>query len=250
MKTHNTFIYTQLSQIKKEIWERWNNKTLKNKVLEFWGSNFFPLTFQKPIAIFCRDIATPNVELSYFLDLAKILDLEPLILELHKDKFVAKNKSKYYLGNLHFKNEDSHGIISEKIIDFNKWEGKMIYDIKTKNGDSLVSFHHKMLEKEHPGLIKSTYDFSEWFLLTRKLTDHYYLYFLSLFISHAVLFDNYLINDKDEAEFYLKKIEPSFKKAEELFGVRPLIYPLLPIEFEEDTYWYSYPENLHDKYNS
>ncbi len=244
MNKYSTFIYTPLSQIKKEIKERWNNKKLNKEVLKFWGSNPFPLTLKKPTAIFCRDIATPNKELSYFLDIAKTLDLEPLILELHKGKFVSKNKSKYHLGNLHFKQEKSPNIISGKIINFNKWEGKMINEIKTKTGDSLISLHHKMLEEEHPGLTKFTYDFSDWFLLTRNLTDYYYLYFLSLFICHAVLFDNYLIDDKEEAEFYLKKVEPSFKKAKEIFGVRPLIYPLLPMEFEESVDWYSYPGHL------
>ena len=247
MNQHSTFIYTPLSQIKKEIWQRWENKELKEKVLKFWGSNAFPLSFEKPTAIFCRDIATPNKELEYFLDITKTLDLDPLILELHKGKFVSKNKSKYHLANLHFRQKNSQSIISKKIIDFNKWEGKIINEIKTINDDSLVSFHHKMLAKEHPELTNLIYDFSDWFLHTRNLTEHYYLYFLSLFVCHAVLFDNYLIDDKEEAAFYIKKVEPGFKKAEEIFGVRPLIYPLLPIEFEEDVYWYSYPEHLHAK---
>ncbi len=58
------------------------------------------------------------------------------------------------------------------------------------------------------------------------------------------MFDNYLLDDKEESEFYLKKVEPSFKKAEEIFGIRPLVYPLLPIEFERDVRWHSYPEHL------
>jgi len=248
MNKHNTFIYTPLSQIKKEIWERWENQELKNKVVKFWGSDSFPLEFKKPVAVFCRDVATPNKELHYFLDLAKTLDLDPLILELHKGKFVSKNPSKYYLGNLHFRQKKSEAdMIPEKIIDFNKWEGKIINDVKTITGESLISFHHKMLEREHPELLKHTYDFSDWFLHTRNLTEHYYLFFLSLFISHGVLFDNYLMDHKDEAEFYFNKVEPGFKKAEEIFGLRPLIYPLLPIEFEKDVYWYSYPSHLQEK---
>ncbi len=247
MEKNTTFIYTNLSEIKKELEKRRNDKELMNKVLKFWGENPFPLDMKEPRAVLSRDIITPNMELCYFLDVIKELDLDPLFFEVHRDKFVSKNKSKYHLGMLHFKQKKQSNIISKNIVDFNKYEGKMLNDIPTTCGDNLISYHHKMLEKEYPGYSKFAYDFSDWFLKTRNLTDYYYLYFLSLFICHGVLFDNYLLDDKEEADFFMKKVEPSFKKAEEIFGVRPLIYPLLPIEFEKDVSWYSYPEHLLEK---
>lgn len=243
-----TFIYTNLSDIKKELEIRRSDKNLKDKVLKFWGEHPFPLDFNEPKAILSRDIATPNMEVAYFLDVIKELNLNPLFLELHQDKFVSKNKSKYHLGMLGFRQKKQKDLILKSIINFNKQEGKMICEIPTISGCGLVSFHHKMLNGEYPECSNSTFDFSDWFLKTRYLTDDYYLYFLSLFICNGVLFDNYLLNDKEEVDFYLKKVEPSFKKAEQIFGVRPLIYPLLPIEFEEDIYWYSYPEHLLNKY--
>ncbi len=38
---------------------------------------------------------------------------------------------------------------------------------------------------------------------------------------------------------------PSFKKIEKIFGVKPLIYPILPFEDESSTTrWLSYPESM------
>ena len=161
---------------------------------------------------------------------------------------IVKNKDKYHLCRLFFYRQLKKGtsipVATEKIIDFNKQEGKKFSKIKTKWGEGIVDVHHYLLYKQFPKMSGKTIDFSKWFDKTKNLSNNYYLYFLSLFICHGVLFDNFLIGDKEEKNFVKKKFLPSFKKAEKIFGVKPLIFPLLPFENEKGTHWLSYPESL------
>jgi len=249
-KKHKAFrskVYTNLSDLQAESKRRWNDKKLRKKVEDFFGSKMLSILQKKQRAVLSRSIGTPNLESKYFLDLSKEIKLDPLILE-YSGKFVAKNKDSYHLCRLFFsrtlKNKNSVSVDTIKIVDFNKDEGKHFHKIKTVWGESLVDFHHKLLHKELPKLGSKTFNFSEWFDETKQLSDKYYLYYLSLFVCHGVLFENFLIGDKQEASFIKEKFLPSFKQVERLFGVKPLIYPLLPFEHEKSSSWLSYHESL------
>lgn len=242
-------IYTSLSDVEKEITRRWNDKQLRKKVEDFFGTKMLDILNERPRAVLSRSIGTPNLELKYFLDLTKEVGLDPLILE-YDDKFVSKNKDKYHLGKLFFsrrlKNNKIVSVDTLKIVDFNKDEGKYFNNIKTVWGESIIDFHHKLLQSEVPELKDKILNFSEWFNETRESSDFYYLYYLSLFVCHGVLFENFLVGDKQERSFINEKFLPSFREVERLFGVKPLIYPLLPFEEENNPYpfWCSYPEDM------
>ncbi len=233
--------------ISREIDERRKNKRLMKKVEEFFGSNM-PIFFgNKPRAVLSRSIATPNMEFDRFLVLSGKLGLNQLILE-YPDKFVAKNLNKYHLCKLFFfgKTRKKSSILVDtfKIINFNKMEGKNFSDIKTTWRESITDVHHRFLFSAFPKLTDKVVDFSKWFNHTKTQSEYYYLFFLSLFICHGVLFENFLPNDREESDFIDKKFLPSFKEAERIFGVKPLIYQLLPKNHEDDIYWYSYPDSI------
>lgn len=233
-------IYTPFSLLKAEMQSRYADPELQKKVRDFWAENPFPYNFDEPRAMLSREVITPNRELKYFLELANGLDAKPLFLEYPEGKFVAKNKGKYALCKLAFLPGADDPAESCKIVDFNTWEGKRLSDVQTTWSQPLVDTHRELLTEEYPAMSGNVVDISEWFNKTRGLGEDYYLHFLSLFICHGVLFDNYLLSDDAENEFFFEKILPSFRKAKELFGVRPLIFPLLPIEHERDPHWYAY----------
>src|SRR5476651_1029958 len=84
-------MYTTLSEAKKEIKKRQNNKDLKRKVEEYLHD--IPGVFgDNPKAVLFRNIATPNHESNIFIDLASMLELQPAYLEFSKDKFCTRNK--------------------------------------------------------------------------------------------------------------------------------------------------------------
>lgn len=243
-------VYTPLSEVQCELSKRRKDKKLMKKVSDFFGTMMLDALGDKPRAVLSRSIATPNMELSYFLNLAGPVGLTPLILE-YPDKFVAKNPDKYHLCKLFFfrKIEGRNPILVDtlKIVDFNQNEGKYLRDINTKSGENIVKFHHRLLSSEFPSLSDKVIDFSQWFDNTKVLSKYYYLYYLSLFICNGVLFENFLFEDKEESSFIRKKFLPSFKEAENIFGVKPLIYSLLPIRYVSNFHWHSYPEALKEK---
>lgn len=241
-------ICTPLSVAKKEIQRRWNDKELRKKVEKFLGADMPKILKKEPKAVLSRYIATPNFEFSYFLDLAGMTGLKPVCLEYYNDKFVAKNSFKYHLCKLIFYcGKGKNGGVKlerEGIVNFNESEGKKLYKIKTLENENLVDFHHRILNASFPKNKIVINEFSKWFNKNRyKSKKHYYLYYLALFLCHGILFENFLIN-KEEEEFTRKRVLPSFKKIEKMFGIKPLIVPLEPLNAEADPCWYYYPKSL------
>jgi len=243
----SSMIYMQYSSIREELDRRWNDKELRKKVEDFFGENSMDELRLEPRAVLSRTLASPNAELLYFLDIAKSLDLKPLVLE-YPDKFVAKNQNKYHLARMFFyrKAADlrSFPVYAPKVIDFNEHEGKKFSEITTLWGESIAEFHHNLLFQAVPEIKGKILDFSSWFDSARISSKFYYLHFLALFVCHGVLFENFLIDDKEEDEFIREKFLPSFKEVERIFGVKPLIFPLLPFDGEKHQHWLSYHESL------
>ncbi len=243
--------YTPFDELISTAQARWEDRALRTRLEEFLGSDM-PRALREgvgPAAVSVRCIATPDNEFLNFLGQANTLQLRPVFLEYAKDKFVAKNEDKYALCKLHFFSESAANIKecpTLKLIDFNRFEGKAFADIRTLSDETLVDFHHGLLheylgEETTRGI--AIEDFSDWFNRTRYATEHYYFYYLSLFVCHGVLFENLLMSD-DEREFTETKILPSFKRIEEEFGVKPLIHPITPTENEDDFRWWTYPGDV------
>jgi hypothetical protein len=237
-------VYSAVSEIRHELKTRRENPDLRSKVRDFFKDNPLLDIDSEPRAILSRTIFTPNLEFNYFVDVAKDFNIKPLLLEYGAGKFVAKNPEKYHLCKLFFFDErGKNGGLNyqtKRIVDFNTFEGLPMKDLLTDWREPLTEFHHTLLNSQHEGMTENIMDFSDWFNRTRYLTNHYYYYFLSLFICNGVLFENYLINDKHESDFIKKNVLDSFARVTEYFGVKPLIYPLSPLESEQLRSWYSY----------
>ena len=78
-----------------------------------------------------------------------------------------------------------------------------------------------------------------------NLLEHY-KDFLALFVTHGILFEDYVMEDKHEAQFVRKVLRPACHFIQRRFGLRPLIVPLVPKTFESDRFWLSYPEEVLD----
>jgi hypothetical protein len=240
-------IYTPLSVAGEEIFRRWNDKILKKKVENFLG-DIPDFLKDGPHALMSRDVASPSNEFFIFYDLAKQISLDPVVAEYRCNKFVAKNSNAYHFCRLFF--FDGLGkklgekLISKKVVNFNTEEGKQLNCIKTVCGLNFVDFHHKLLQEAVPQFnIRNICDFSDWFNRHRKLSDHYYLHYLALFLCHGILFENFLLN-KEERQNTIKNLLPSFDKISEIFGIRPLIVPFYTFEDENEEYWMWYPQRI------
>lgn len=244
-------VYTPLSIAISELSRRQKDENLKLQVLDFWGKDYLPkLNGGPPRAVFNRPVISPTLEFRFFLDVAKMIKLKPLLLE-YPGKFVTKSIDKYALGRLFFLGPEGkkhgHQLNSLTVVDFNHSEGGSLREVQTVFGVNLVEFHHRLLKDFYPKEDYRPTNFSHWFDSTRERTKYYYLYFFSLFIRNGILFENYLQEDESERNFFHEKVYPSFQELTRIFGVKPLICPLLPLDIEKQISWLSYPDKLKKK---
>lgn len=238
-------IYTPLSVAKKEIWRRWNDKELRKKVEDFLGGDV-PKVFRKePKAALARHVITPNLELSHFLELSNLINLKPIGLEYLKDTYLSCNPAKLFLGKIcFFKKTQKNGegkINHVHIIDFLNSEKKSLDEIKTVWGENLVDFHHKMLKASKADIEK--FDISGWYSKNGGRARSYMKYYLALFICNGILFENYL-TQKNEKKFTYDVVFPAFKEIEKVFGLKPLIIPIMPSSEKDEAYWWSYSDQF------
>lgn len=239
-------IYTPLSIAKKEIWNRWNDKELRNRVEDYFAE--VPEVFKdNPKAVLFRNVATPNFEAKLFLDLASCVDLKPAYIEFTKDKFCTRNQDKLTLGKMVFfcgKDKKGGNIINhENIIDIKNDDNKHFDEIETHWGENFIDFHHRMFAAFINSEIE-TFDISQ-FKANGESAFDVYVKVLSFFVCHGVLFENYIEKDNHyEKRFTNEVVLPAIAKVESIFGLKPLIIPLLPIREEANQEWMWYPSDL------
>jgi hypothetical protein len=247
---NNIYYSTKFDSLLEELKNRSENKDIDAKLTKYWDSHQIPyIDFLKggPYAILSRSVASPNFEQLRFLRFAKRYNLTPVILE-YDGKFVTINTEKLCLCKMHFLFDQNsreyktpHKI---DLVDTNKYQGKRMSEILTYSNKPLIDFHHNLFLRYSNNKTCKIFNFTTWFNETRILADEYYFYFLLIFIKNAVLFDNYLISEPHESGFVEKKIIPSINRIKEVFGLKPLIYPLVPFKTENSTKWLSYEQKI------
>lgn len=133
-----------------------------------------------------------------------------------------------------------------RMMDLGSSDGKRLCDLRLQNGMPLHEFHHALLQFAFPELELILLNYSDWFTAACR-PDFFYLHFLALFIRDGILFENFLPADSEELRFARERVIPSFTRAIELFGVKPLIVPLLPRDkesFADCERWDSYAGEL------
>lgn len=248
--------YSSFSEIREELKKRKNDPTLRQRVLEYLGDDF-PDFLDKgdAKAVFIRTIHTPNQEHFFFRDLAEEFELDTVFCNYVSGKLVMKNSEKYHLVKMgFFDGINKKGALMhhyKNIVNVNKNEGKSLKDVVTENGVGLEDFHISLLKAL--GYNEEFPDISEWFNKIRLDKDGYYAKFMALFVCHGVLFDNYLITDETEKQFFAEKVWPAFNFIKEKFGLKPLVFPVLPIKEENNSLFFFYNSNIQgiikDKYD-
>ena len=171
--------------------------------------------------------------------------MEPLFWEYYEDKFTSHNEWKHALGKLAFfggvGKKGGVKIDAFNIIDFNYWGGEKLSAVRTLWGQPLIEFHHEFFDATFRPLSDCTFDASDWFTINGKNAHGYYQNFLSLFIRHGILFENFMLDEK-EFTFTRDVVLPAFIAVCRATGRKPLIVPLEPTTIEGERFWMCYPD--------
>ncbi|MBI5456577.1 hypothetical protein HY969_02455 [Candidatus Kaiserbacteria bacterium] len=243
-------LFTSDEAAVQELLRRRQNHALERSVHEsLHNSDELLKRLERPTAILFRQLASPTHEILHFLETAKRLSLQPLILEYYDDKFVgAGNPYKRTLGKLplfqHVGSDGRDMVRYVRVIDFNLFMGKKIGDVCCISGKTLVEFHHDLLQKTaniEPSEL--CFNASPWFQAHGSSAVHYYTPLMSLFVRDAILFENF--EETPELLPFMRDIViPAYEHTEKQFLHNPIIVRLIPKRDEQRLYWYSYPKQI------
>lgn len=201
----------------------------------------------RPFAVLSRNISTPNFELHRFVSLARSIGLTPLVLEFRRDRFVTNNLLKLALARLAFSAEPHMPTqpAVTSIVHLPTAIGLPLNQVTTTWGQPLLEFHRELLSAAGSFPALNSYDSSDWFAMQLTGAQSFYHQFLSLFVSHGVLFESFLLTS-DERDFTANVVIPAFFAAHSICGLQPLICRLDPPESEGEAHWLRYPASYRE----
>jgi hypothetical protein len=217
-------MYWKLEEAVEELKTRQKNEVLVNKVNEFLGSKC-PIP-QGLNGFLCRHIATARLEDIQFEDRCKASGLSPIVLEHSEDIFVSINPSKKRLVILYL--FDGYGkrggprIKKVKLVEnINAINGYPLTQIRIKNGESLVQFHHKT--RKYLGLEGKIIDVSRW-LKSIGSAIEYYPFLFAAALTRGVIFESFESPGFPDLERFKQQVViPAWEFVVKKFGVEPLI---------------------------
>ncbi|MBI4252577.1 hypothetical protein HY623_00125 [Candidatus Uhrbacteria bacterium] len=186
--------------------------------------------------VLSRHVATFRYEDGLFALMAKEAGLLPMWLEYVGDKYVDVSSYKRSLlrptlcsgrgrnGGLKLRKETL--VENEQF-----WRGKPFQNIVTDHGGQLVAWHHTLQNEMLEGLLVEKpvrTDCTGWLGRIASTAHGYYEAYMSVFVAHGVLFEDYHGGESGNAldNFTGRVFEPAWKRLHERFGVRPLIVRL------------------------
>lgn len=247
-------IFVQQRHALSELMQRRTNLKLKRQITRDLdpAGRVLLSRLRRPSAILFRQVASPTQETLRFLTTVKHMGLQAFILEYSGDKFVsAGNSFKRALGKMPIYRQmatDGREIVHYRtIVDFNSYVGKPLSDVRCKNGESLIDFHHNLMQKVVKfDTNRFCLEATPWFQSSGGNALGYYEQFLMLFIRDAILFEEVLPTASEE-QFARDVIIPAFTSVTEKFGLKPLIIELIPKNKSGRIYWDSYTKEV-EKY--
>jgi hypothetical protein len=239
--------FTPLPEAVAEIERRRKDPELRRKVEAYLHGDIPEhFTYSKPIFYLSRHIATPNYETLRFIELTEHYELPRVIGVDPFDKFTSNNVLKRSLGKMPVtKGVSRNGdeiIENFTVVDFLKYDGEMLRDVKTTFGEPLLDFHTNLFREIYPtkGMIINE---AKW------VDNHHrgalvpeYIDVLSLLITHGIMFEFY---EPEDREFVQQVLEPTFNFVTSIYGVKPLIVNLVDAEIANTRNWNGYPSVIY-----
>lgn len=246
-------LLTPLPEALAELEIRRRDPVLKKKIQDYIGDNVPSYFKGAPVLYLARHLATPNFETVRFSHLLQTYDLPVIIGQDTRDKFVPQNILKWslcrlpvYIGTSHKDGQLLERFQKMTIVDFNTASGKPFSEIHTLWGQKLVDFHAELCARYLDQRVQIEDD-AAWIDKNRRgdLLGHY-KNFLTLFVMHGILFEDFLSENSEERRFVETVLRPAFSHVEKVFGVRPLITHLQPTSIESELFWMAYPAGVLD----
>ncbi len=231
MKKMSNGYYFSVNEAFVELGRR---RSLRQQIIEYWGVKgvVFPreLITGEPLAVIGRHVATFRYEDALFIWMATAVGFRPTWLTYVEDKFSTASKVKISLLHPYMTSRlnkvGGHHVNKRRLTNQGLWIGHPLSSVMTESGKTLMDFHGRRLSEACPEalVVDISYANRGW----GGKASTYYQAYLSLFLAHSVLFEDYHGGESGAVlgGFTKTVFEPAFQVLVERFGVRPIIVPL------------------------
>lgn len=212
-----------------------SRKAYRTTVEAWWGESGVPFPQSlsgEPAGVLARHLASFRYEDAVFVLLAERAGLKPVWLTYKED--ILATSSPYKVSLLRPRMVLRLGRTGTPVVEVaklacpHKNDGKRLSGVICNHGSNqpLPEHHESLLRAHYPRA--SAEDLSSANALWGGKADAYYTAYLSLFVAHGVLFEDYHGGESgaELGGFTERVFEPSFSAVEEKFGVRPVIVKL------------------------
>lgn len=242
------YVYMSIQQAINELDKRQDNKIIDEYLKKLSLTKIPDILCRKKSLVLFRNVATLNYETIRFIILSDALeDFHPVIFEYTNDQFNNRNENKFALGKISLykgENKKRESLFENKIIiNVNNSNNTPIKSITTLMGEHLVDFHHKKFFDRFPFMHDKVVDLSDWLHDNGQTAKVYYKSFLSLFLKHGILLENFFPQNK-ESLFTKTVVLPAIIEIEKETGLKPIIVALAPTKIEEDKFWLSHQKDF------
>lgn len=223
--------YISASQAQEQLRRRAH---LRDAVEQFWEDNGMPFPSELKAGDYAglgRHVPTFRFEDALFTLMAESAGLPPTWLGYEQDTFVTQSNVKRSLVRPQLtERANKHGAPitkTQKLVPNPDWfQGRALAEIRMDDGQPMVDWHHERLRRAVPQA--QSYDMSHICDHWGGRAENYYTAYLSLFVAHGVLFEDYHGGESGGAldGFTSRVFEPAAARVEQLFGVNPLVVAL------------------------
>ncbi len=192
-----------------------------------WGWPDLPIAPSR--AVIARQLHSFRYEDAVFATMAMSAGMSPVWMSYTGDKMSTEsNLKRSYIRPVFCSGVGRNGglkLKSEQLTTTEASFGRRLDQIKIVGGTLLADYHQRHQERMFPGALRG--DSTAWVQQIGRARDYYAAY-LSLFLAHAVLFEDYYAGESGPAlgPFTLEVFEPAHQKLVDLFGVEPLLVKL------------------------
>lgn len=222
--------YYSASQALQELGRR-QNGDVRKVVEDWWIARGIPRAVLPEVpnmAVLARHVATARFEDIVFREMAVAAGFTPVWLEHTTDKFVSRSpykRSLVVMGNCTGRTKAEPRWKRQHIACITSAENKALDQIRTHEGGSLIEHHHALQERVLGPQVRA--DMSPY-LATLGRASEYYAFYLSWFVAHGVLFEDYHGGETGSGltSFTDDVFVPAWQQVVDELGIQPIIVPM------------------------
>lgn len=235
-------VFTPLAEALDLLRERRADDRLLRRIREWPTPVPWAAMSDQPSLMMVRAVFSADLEMERFVAMVAHSGCRAWCLEMPGDRFVSFNADKHCRGKLVFR--WGHHLRSLRVMDFGRFDGRRISEIRTFSGQPLVEFHRQLLDEAAFPVCLQFSDVTPWMCGGGNRSAGYEQ-LLMLAVRDGILVENFRVSDPEERRLVEERLLPAMRLVEQRVGLRPLVVRLYAPHEEDSPECWQYPGGLY-----